>query len=906
MPRCSRACWRRERSHCAGGVAPPVAPCPIHAARVVRRGMTSSSATAASSPFHLVASHVLPGREAQLRNADDLEVGRAGRRYLDALGRDSLWSHQYEAVAALIRGDDVCVATGTASGKTLVFHLAALRALDADPTARVLALYPTKALAEEQEARWRKALRDADLPGDVARIDGDVPTTARVAICKSARVLIATPDVVHSWMLPRAGAPKYEPVGAFLRNLRVVVLDEVHAYSGIFGSNAAFLFRRLEHVVGVLGGRYGLVAASATIANPGVHLHALTGRNVSILEEDGSPRHPLTLEFVRPSGSNVHDALTAIFDSLQLEQRRFLAFFDSRKQAEHAGAVMLRERGNTDDTDDTDGGGTFDRLLCADVLPYRAGYEPEHRRTIQRRLTEGTLAGVLSTSALELGLDIPGLDVVVLAGTPASATSLHQRMGRVGRHAPGTVIVLDMGTASDELAFANPESLLARPLVASTIFLESRRIQYIHAMCLARPDGEHDLAARFAGQRAPFAPDPAWPAGFADLCAGERTGTVPSDVRDLRRETAPGELPNLTFPLRDVERQFAIWLRQGRDRVRMGSIGFAQLMREAYPNAVYYYGGRAHRVVKVDRHTRTIEVERCPSYTTQPSPAAEQIAPQRETYQAARAGELVAIECDLKIRQAILGVRERRGSLVEAKRYPIDGVWSTPSFAREFFTTGVVLAHPVLDGDGVDLEVLAALVSEAFRLVVPVERQDVDGGLDTLRAAWAGLAEGRRFLALHDQTYGSLRISGRLLDEGVLERVFPLVVALADRANVALGAELRDVTDATRKAARALAEAIAMGRHACRIAIDEDAPASAVPVMLPTSKAASADRPGMIFEIQRVFSHCDRGLVYRGVWVDDAGRREPPSLVTVASVEPVEGQARWGFYEPDLDELRAA
>ena len=234
----------------------------------------------------------LPTREARTRGADDLPLSAPARTFLSQTGHEGLWEHQHRAVAAALGGDDVCLATSTASGKTLVFQLAAIEAITGHADACILALYPTKALGEEQEARWAKAMKAAGFgDGAVARIDGTISAGDRLHACKHARVIVATPDVIHAWLLPRLGQRGYEPLARFVKRLAVLVVDEVHAYTGVFGTNASYLFRRLEHVSAQLGGEFRIIGASATIADPRGHARTMFGRDLTIIgpEHDTSP-----------------------------------------------------------------------------------------------------------------------------------------------------------------------------------------------------------------------------------------------------------------------------------------------------------------------------------------------------------------------------------------------------------------------------------------------------------------------------------------------------------------------------------------------------------------------------------------------------------------------------------------
>jgi DEAD/DEAH box helicase domain-containing protein len=836
---------------------------------------------------------------------DELPLSNASRAYLGTAGYTGLWEHQHRAIAAALRGADVCLATPTASGKTLVFQVAAIEAIKVRPDACILALYPTKALGEEQETRWARAMKAAGF-GDraVARIDGSISRGDRLDACQHARVIVATPDVIHAWLLPRLGQRGYQPLARFVKRLVLLVVDEVHAYTGVFGTNSSFLFRRLEHVCAQLGGEFRIIGASATIADPRGHATTLFGRQLEIIgaEYDTSPRHVVRVAFARASASgDLTGPLSELFLDLAKQKRRFMAFFDSRKAAEQAGSVVQRELPDPED----DNGDSFAHMEHGQILPYRAGYEAEHRALIQRRLTEGNLAGVLCTSAMELGLDIPGLDVVVLVGVPRSGTSLHQRIGRIGRSAPGLVLVVHTGSVVDDLVFSQPSELLKRPLNESAIYLESPRVQFIHTLCLARQGGEHDMAARASGRtgECPIVPTRPWPDGFKALCDSERAGAVPVDLRDMHREVQDAE-PAHVFPLRDVESQFNVELKVRGDVRRLGSLSHAQVMREAYPGAVYYYAGRPYRVVYVNTRRRIIQVVPARRYTTRPVQFSR-VSPQDQVYRAETCDELLVADCDVKIRHAVLGYTERRGQVVEQVMYPLASGWSLPVFVREFFTTGVVLAHPALNADGVDPEAVSAILREAFFLSVPFDRQDVDVSSDRLQRPWGGLAEGMRIAVLHDQTYGSLHLSSRLMERGVLERVLRLAgEILVTRNQITAGNDVRVIGDATRAAVRALVDAAATHERS-PVALDtEGCVTERHRVLLPQSRAISAMRPGWTFEVHRIFVHLSQGLSYRGAWIGPEGKREL-ATARVDEVEPASG-ARWGEYDAETDEVIAA
>lgn len=848
---------------------------------------------------------------------------------------DGLYRHQLEAVSKYASGSDVAIATGTASGKSAVFHLSALEMLSRDADSRILAIYPLKALGKEQEIRWKGAFRAAGLPeGWVARADGDVPVKARIRRLKDARCLIATPDIVHAWLLPNVGEPN---VWGFIRRIRTIVVDEVHTYSGVFGSNAAFLFRRLETVMGTARTRASYIAASATIRDSAKHLRDLTGREFEIIDEtlDSSGRYPLTVYMVDPpAGKDLMGPLSRLVQAIVARtDSRFIVFLDSRKQVESLASITARNQRlvtSSDDSDDDDSdevkedeerGGSVrvleDHLSCLDVLPYRAGFEEDDRAHIQGRLSDGKLRGVVSTSALELGIDIGDLETCILVGVPRSTTSLQQRIGRVGRQGEGVAIIVNDGDLNSEVVFRNPSSLFQRPLADSTMYLENRRIQYIHAMCLARMGGEYEQASGKASSSCE--PDQAvelsdlWPSGFAGLCRAERTGQVPQDLQAMKMEA--GETPHYVYPLRDVGVQFTVELRQGPIQHALGSLTHSQVMREAYPGAIYYYATRPYRVYKVLPRSKKVLVRGARYYTTSPNQGPTMVYPNladEGLIQACSCGDLIMLESDAQIHEAVYGYEERRGSSRIRVDYPCDSStaplsYSQQSFSRYFFTTTVMMTHPSLDRQGVECHKLAELIYECFLVEVPLERQDIQYASGRLKVSAGRLVEGTRFLAVYDQTYGSLRLSGRLLEAGVAARVFNRAVQVASSNS------LFDLNEETLTSLKELAAcfneksvnmlAEICGGHAAAAASRE--PEGQIRVIMPGSEGLNIMGSNCKFKVDSVFfSPREGGLAYRGH--NDYEHDSPvPTIVPASSIMPIPGESRMGLYDLDTGELVA-
>ena len=356
-----------------------------------------------------------------------------------AIGVDRLYSHQRETWEAAAGGEHVCVATGTASGKTLAFNLPVLDALARDPKTRALYLYPTKALAQDQF----RSLSALSLPRlRPAIYDGDTPLDHRRDIRRTANVILTNPDMLHVGVLPN-----HDRWGDFLANLRYVVLDEAHVYRGIFGSHVANVLRRLRRIAHVYGASPQVLLASATIANPGELGAALLGDRVVVVREDGAPHTERTIVLWNPPLVDAELGLrgSALAEAAKLQATfveqglRTLTFAKSRKAAELIHRFTAERIGDD-----------------AQLSPYRAGYTATQRRDIERRLAAGQLLGVSATNALELGIDIGLLDCVISVGFPGTVSSLRQQWGRAGRRGSGLAVLVASEDALDQFFMRDP------------------------------------------------------------------------------------------------------------------------------------------------------------------------------------------------------------------------------------------------------------------------------------------------------------------------------------------------------------------------------------------------------------------------------------------------------------------
>ncbi|MEU5786115.1 DEAD/DEAH box helicase [Micromonospora purpureochromogenes] len=375
------------------------------------------------------------------------------------------WRHQAEAAELAYAGQHVVVATGTASGKSLAYQLPALATLLADPRATVLYLAPTKALAADQ----LRAVAGLELDGvRPATYDGDTPRAEREWIRRHSRFVLTNPDMLHHGILPG-----HAHWSGFLRRLTYVVIDECHTYRGVFGSHVAHVLRRLRRQCAKYGRTPVFVLASATSGDPAAAAGRLTGLPVAAVTEDTSPRGGVTFALWEPpllpdSSGEVADlapvrrsALRETADLLAdtvAEGVRTLAFVRSRKGAEVVAANARRAL-------DEAVPGLGDR-----VAAYRAGYLREERRELERALLHGDLLGLASTNALELGVDLVGLDAVLICGWPGTRASLWQQAGRAGRSGDEALAVLvARDDPLDTYLVHHPEALFGRPVEATVL-----------------------------------------------------------------------------------------------------------------------------------------------------------------------------------------------------------------------------------------------------------------------------------------------------------------------------------------------------------------------------------------------------------------------------------------------------
>ena len=392
-----------------------------------------------------------PGRYGEIPPEIDGRITAA----LERRGIQRLYSHQSRAVSAALAGKNVVVVTPTASGKTLSYNLPVLDAILKDPDTRALYLFPTKALSQDQQAELNMTVEDGGLEVAVMTYDGDTPTAVRGAARTRGQIIISNPDMLHAGVLPN-----HAKWVQFFQNLRYVVIDELHSYRGIFGSQVCNVIRRLKRVAAFYGSSPQFILCSATIGNPQELAEAMVEAPVELVDENGAPsgeKHVIL--YNPPLVDRVQGIRQGIVHASRSLALRFLrrgvktiVFARSRQRTELIASYIRSSLANM-----------FSNNEGLRVEAYRGGYLPSERRAIERGLRDGTVHGVVSTNALELGIDIGGLDAAVLGGFPGSVASSMQQAGRAGRRQTVSLAVLVANASPlDQFVVDHPEYFLDR------------------------------------------------------------------------------------------------------------------------------------------------------------------------------------------------------------------------------------------------------------------------------------------------------------------------------------------------------------------------------------------------------------------------------------------------------------
>jgi DEAD/DEAH box helicase domain-containing protein len=501
----------------------------------------------------------------------DVAVPAALHGMLQRLGIKTLYAHQARAISSVRNKRHTMVATATASGKSLIYNLALFEAVDRIPSARGLYIFPLKALTQDQLTAfdtWRAAAEDILVTAAV--YDGDTSAYRRKKIRDNPpSVLMTNPEMVHLALLPYH--PKWSE---FFKHLRFVVIDEVHAYRGMLGSHMAQLMRRFRRICALYDSDPTFIFTSATIANPSHLAEQITGLPVNTIEKSDAPVGGRHMVLINPDDSPSQTAMLLLKSALA-RNLRTIVYTQSRKLAELITIWMQREVGG----------------MASKISVYRAGLLPEERRKVEQRLKTGQLLAVVTTSALELGIDIGDLDLCILVGYPGSMISTWQRSGRVGRQGQeAAIIMIANQDALDQYYVEQPEVFFEGQPEPAVINPYNEKVLESHIVCAA---AESILST-----------DEPWLAQLDTVSALERlehTGELMRSADGMQIH-ARRRRPHLKVSLRSTGTRYRIV----HGKVGIGEINDFRLYREAHPGAIYLHQGQSYLVESIDESTQCV------------------------------------------------------------------------------------------------------------------------------------------------------------------------------------------------------------------------------------------------------------------------------------------------------------
>ncbi len=673
----------------------------------------------------------LPEKHAVYRNPQSpMHPGLQAR--LEQLGMENLYAHQAACFDAAMQGEDVVLVTGTNSGKTLAYNLPALQMCLSEPMSRALSIFPTKALAQDQLGKL-----EALVPGPEVRLgvfDGDTPKSQRGPIKKLAHVVLTNPDMLHVGILPG-----HEQWARFLKALRLIVIDEMHVYRGVFGSHVAGVIRRLLRLCEWHRNRPQIIACSATVGNAGEVFEKLTGRTARVIDEDGAPRSRRTFVFWNPPYIGANERLSANIVCAELvaglveEDKRVLAFNRARITTE----IVLR---HTRRRLKQSGGA----VRATQVESYRAGYTVRERREIEKSLFQGDLRGLIATNAMELGVDIGGLDAVVMNGYPGSRASFWQQAGRAGRRThPGLAILVAHDDPLEQFLIRRPEMVLGTPV-------ESVALSPANPQILAQQ-------LRCAAYERPLAPSEI--AGFGSGALDVAEEMDRSGVLEFRRglffypafESPAGQV--------DIRGAGGAAIRLFSEGEEIGSMERWRAFQAAHEGAVYLHRGRSYVAQTLDlEHHRAELVPQEVDYYTQTR--VQSVLEPKVDLRVRRLGEAAVRLCGLRVTECVLSYLKKSldGERV-LEETPLDLPPST------FETVGLRLDLPPLrEGDALESVPLGVHgLEHALMAVAPLfagcDRRD-------LGSAWYVAFPGSLGPAvfIFDHTPGGIGLSERLYE----------------------------------------------------------------------------------------------------------------------------------------------
>lgn len=707
------------------------------------------------SAFNLsiLETYKIPSSSATYRQLPD-NINNSLSTHLTYLYPDGLYGHQVLAINYGLSGNSFCISTPTASGKTTVFTTLSINKILSNKNTRILALYPAKALIHDQYGKWQTHTKPFGLRTVI--IHGGIDKSQRLEIIKTANIILMTPDVLHSWLMTELANPI---VIELLKNIGILILDEAHIYDGIFGTNMAYLIRRLR----CQSKCEQIISSSATIGDPSGFIKKLTGLDTFIIDKSHNGSYIPEKNFLlsKIPGRQLDSFVNLLINNLRRKSTdKFIVFLDSRTAVEETASSVMIDGANEDessgDQDQPEEVQVIKTIIDNhNVLPYRSGYEEEDRVAIQHALDKGTLRGVIATSALELGIDIGEISLVVNIGTPTSTKSLWQRAGRAGRKKEGIVFIIDTIGRLTEIGLNNYLSLDPEP---NWIYMDNEYLQYANALCSADEFSQSVNSKKF--------PLEDLPTKYLDYLENELHPTIPipNELHSLKQQSLMHSHPHFAFPLRSgPDKQYALEI-QNTPHIKIGHVNYSQVCQESYPGAIYRYMGQPFRVWKINHSKGTISVQKIKNRFGKTRPIIQNMVfpDYEEIFAISGHGSSFMCECRMQVSSRVVGFSEIYGKNRKTVSYESNNMYSQKPLLNYFDTTGICF---YFEGGTKSVDSVGAYIRSAFCRVCSIYERDVGVGSFVSRThpILKNISETKGF-AIFDSTKGSLRLTKMLVE----------------------------------------------------------------------------------------------------------------------------------------------
>lgn len=707
-----------------------------------------------------------PSKKPNLQYFDDLNLSKESKEFWRKNGYSQMWSHQKIAIEKALMGKKICISTSTSSGKTEIFQTAAIESLARKKGSKVLAVYSAKALNRQQKERWGKT------GFVIGKIDGDDKNyDRRVNILEESDIVVMTPDVVHAFLLANVNNKKIgSKIQKFIKNIDLIIIDEIHLYRGVFGSNSAYLFRRLNNLRRIYRNDLSFpqyITASATLPNPAEHSAIITGTQNFInigIEQDGSPTAETSFIYIEKDPEQeftLPQSIALLVSNLTtVEDARSITFTNGRQQA---GAYVM------------DGREILNNLNLEEnkIYAFRAGGENGAREKILKAMEAKEFNGIISTSALEIGIDVSGLNICILANLPYDLNSYYQRIGRVGRGGTNNksyVIIINDKSIGARILFDNGYDIeKVLPDLEPALHIDNRKVIHLQAAMHVDPlnsNSELSSHKKITNELKNY-----FPKAFCDFTNQLQIGQEPEDYKNL--------VENISNPhfisLRNMGENYRII--EGDSE--KDEITRKQLYNEAYKGAVRnafgtnsqgeveYYN---QRVERIDKSQRYIYVKRewkdnktKPNRRTFLNPGLTKNSLNKiYSY-----GETLILNTTLREVQTIYGYYE---IFFNNKTYH----QADRPYRDSQYTTGMLIFHPVLSNEGVNTEQISDIFYYAFLMRKQFERTDIEKGSATLPYSSPvrelNIHAGDKFIAIYDAN--KLNITSELMNDEVIVKTF--------------------------------------------------------------------------------------------------------------------------------------